>query len=824
MDLHCTLRGVALPRGILGAIMSFCVLLTVSPSVPQDLPGTRWSQASGWNESWPAAHVFRIAQDSDDGTETDGVWYPGGVGGGLDYLGRDTDNSFTVGLRFAVPDLEQGQVIKYARLRLAAQGGELASGAHLLIEGIAEDSPEPLSNERRPSVLAKTAASVNWNIGNPWLSPPTQPGLRYSSPNLAGILNEILSRPAWSEGAEGKVLIITIDGICCPEGEANYLAFEDYTTDPLLRDEAFLEVYPSLADAFVGKPTLGRPTDTSVTVNVVNLLGLDIYAEYGVSPGAYPYSTAPLLSQAASQPVDIVIDGLDADTDYCYRIRYRQTGDSTYLEGMEGRFHTQRQYGSGFTFTIQADSHLWPLLQFGDADGVDLYRRAIQNIGLDQPDFHISLGDFAQVECHSHRDVLNLEEAVDRYLEQRDCLDPVLHSIPFYLAIGNHEGEQGWRVVDPTDSVAQWGTLARKQTVLNPVPDDFYSGDNLPTTCCGLREDYYSWEWGDALFVVLDPFWYTTTKPHCRGPGEGSEDAWDWTLGQEQYNWLRGILQGSGARWKFVFIHHLVGGVYSPAGIFTTPYGHGGIEAAKYRVDSRGSYEWGGEDKWGSYEFEIMRPGWAHGPIHDLLLYGGVTAVFHGHDHVFVHQVLDGMVYQTCPQPSDASYGDGCYDASCYCLGEKRNNSGHVRVAVAPDYVQVDYVRAVLPEDEPLLEGGSPIYNGQVSYSYSLGTASVKNDGGEPVRSQLLGNRPNPFRSQTSIMLYLPGEQDASLKIYDIEGRLVASLFEGTLTAGSHEIPWKGHTADMGPAASGVYICELEVGGAVTTRKMLLLR
>lgn len=61
----------------------------------------------------------------------------------------------------------------------------------------------------------------------------------------------------------------------------------------------------------------------------------------------------------------------------------------------------------------------------------------------------------------------------------------------------------------------------------------------------------------DALFVVLDPFWFT---PKQRGPG----DNWKRTLGAEQYQWLKRTLAASRAKFKFVFIHHLVGGAGRP--------------------------------------------------------------------------------------------------------------------------------------------------------------------------------------------------------------------------------------------------------------------
>lgn len=804
-------------------VLSLCIILPFGPAVSQEMKSPHHGQTLDWSQSWPRALVYGIRHDSDDGTELGEVWYPCGYANGLDHFGRAAVDAFTVGLRFAVPGLEQGQEVKYARLRLAAQGGDVTSGAHLVIRGVDEDSPETFSDVRRPSVLPKSDAAATWEIGTAWESLGSAAGLYYSSPNVADIINEIISRPSWGQGVEGRVLILTIEADGCPEGEPNYLRFEDYTVDPTLRDEARLEIYHTLASAFLGKPMLGRPTDTSVTMNMISLLNLDIYAEYGSQSGVYPYSTAPLLNQPAQEPIEIVIAGLEPDSTYHYRIRYREPGDSTYLAGMESRFHTQRAPGASYVFTIQADSHLWPLECRSDTAGLALYKQTIRNIGHDEPDFHVSMGDLSFVEHYHERDICTMQEAIERYLDQRAYLDTVTHSAPFFLVLGNHEAEQGWRVADPADSVAVWGALARKQVIPNPAPDRFYRGDETIAEGCGVRENYYAWEWGDALFVVLDPFWYTLVKPHHNG-GEGSENPWDWTLGEDQYNWLYDTLHGSDAKWKFVMIHHLVGGVRSLCGTFWTPYGRGGIEAAKHWVDNRGSYEWGGENVWGLYTFPIRRYGWAHGPIHDMMVNAGVTFVFHGHDHVFVHQELDGVIYQECPQPVDATYGDGWYANAHYRLGTKLNNSGHLRVTVRPDYVQVDYVRSVLPKDEPLLEDGNLIYNGQVSYSYAVGIAGMTESAPGAGRPCLLGNRPNPFGRETRIRLHLPGQNIVSLKIYDIKGQLVSALLEGALEEGTHDITWDVLSGGGRPVAPGVYFSRLEAGETVDTRKMLLLR
>jgi hypothetical protein len=303
----------------------------------------------------------------------------------------------------------------------------------------------------------------------------------------------------------------------------------------------------------------------------------------------------------------------------------------------------------------------------------------------------------------------------------------------------------------------------------------------------------------------------------------GSEDARDWTLGEDQYNWLHSTLQNSSAEWKFVFAHHMTGGVYS--GMIQTPYGHGGIEAAEYCVDSLGSYEWGGEDENGVDRFAEERPGWGHGPIHEVLVGGGVDIFFHGHDHVFVRQDLAGIVYQEVPCPGDAEYSNGNYVASKYKYGVAYNNSGYLRVTVSPASVEVDYVRSVLPEDEPLLEDGTCVYDRSVSYSYTIASAGVNKDTNAPGCPHLFANRPNPFRSVTSVSFFLPQSDGVSIAVYDLRGRHVCSLLGREMYEGMHRVTWDGRSGNACPVAPGVYFCCLTTaGGYSNTRKMVLLQ
>jgi hypothetical protein len=643
---------------------------------------------------------------SDDGTEVDTTdWYENGIQPSINYLGKQSSGErYDGGFRFHVENLSQGEEIVYARLRFASRGGDITSNVKLLIEGVLQESPTTFSDSQRPSQKTpKTNSKIEWEIYEPWLEGDLLSPLLYSSPDISPIINEILALPDWGSGPEGKTLALTILDNGSSANETNRIYYEDlWNEDDTLSTPVQLELYKHVYNTFLGKELLGRVTDASVTVNIYSLLETDVYIQYGTAPGVYSLTTSEHLCRPAEQAVEIVLNDLMPDTPYYYRLAFRKSGDAVYEFGEEHTFRTQPPPGASFVFAVNADEHLQNMYTSPvNTRDMQLYQQTLQNVAAAYPDFLISLGDFAQTQFYQGRDAAHLEEAKERYLLQRKYIDAITHSIPFYLAIGNHEGEQGWyydfdHPGQNEDSLAVIATKARKAIIPNPSPDEFYRGnaDSIPEY--GLRDDYYAWEWGDALFVVLDPFWYTKRKPHQYGPEPGSGDSWDWSLGKAQYDWLYETLDQSGAKWKFIFIHHLTSSVKNRLG-YCDCYGRGGIEAAKYIVTEGASYEWGGEDDTGADLFEIKRPGWTYGPIHHLLVEQQVDIVFHGHDHFFAKQDLDGIVYQECPQPGDADYGWGWKEQSNYQLGLFHPNSGYLKVSVYRTCMKVDYVRSFLP-------------------------------------------------------------------------------------------------------------------------------
>jgi hypothetical protein len=418
-------------------------------------------------------------------------------------------------------------------------------------------------------------------------------------------------------------------------------------------------------------------------LSLLTAIDADFYVQYGQSSGKYDKQTATTALQK-DQPLQYKIAGLSNATKYYYRVCYRTTANNAFSAADEASFSTQKAVGDSFVFTVDADPH------FDNNANPAKVGLTFQNILSEHPDFDIDLGDTFMTEKMPG---LTAAQIGNVYVDRRTYFSVFGSSVPLFLANGNHDGEQGWLLNGTANNEAVLAATMRNLYYPNPSPDIFYSGDSKSEPFVGLRQNYYSWTWGDVFFIVLDPYWYTTT---------GKTAGWDWTLGKTQYDWLRTTLENSKAKYKFVFAHQLEGGL----DMGTTGNGRGGAEAAMM-------YEWGGQNADGSWGFDTYRPGWGK-PIQQLLVDNKVTAFFHGHDHVYAYQQLNGVVYQDCPQPgaindknSGAEYG--------YKDGVILSSSGHIRVTVSDSSVKVDYVKTYMPG-----EASAGHQNGEVAYSYTI--------------------------------------------------------------------------------------------------------
>ncbi len=186
----------------------------------------------------------------------------------------------------------------------------------------------------------------------------------------------------------------------------------------------------------------------------------------------------------------------------------------------------------------------------------------------------------------------------------------------------------------------------------------------------GLSDMIYSYTWGDALFIILNPYTATTEK--------SKDDNWGFTLGEQQYEWLEETLKNSDKEHRFIFVHHLVGGIGEA--------NRGGSEAAHY-------YEWGGLNPEGSDGFQENRVEFSK-PIHSLLVDYDVDIVFHGHDHFYAREVLDGITYQLVPQPSlgERQNIDHILEEYGYIDGEYLSSPGFLNVEIKDNEIIVQMI------------------------------------------------------------------------------------------------------------------------------------
>jgi predicted phosphodiesterase len=375
------------------------------------------------------------------------------------------------------------------------------------------------------------------------------------------------------------------------------------------------------------------------------------------------------LGAPSSPAVDIAqwtVAGLAPGRRYDYDIRAGVAGgqeQSLYL----GSAVTAREPGSAFTFALLSDSHIEPRdpIPAGTTVASDFYgsdESTLLAVAADMtasnPDFLINLGDMLDYHLFGFNDPPpDSSWSKLAYLNYRRLLGDTIGHAAHFPVIGNWDGEDGFFTLEEI----QRSSSQRMLYLPGPHPDTYPQGGSP-------NEDYYAFSWGDALFVVLNVMTYTPTA-HLLGANPGLPD--DWTLGDEQRMWLDHTLAAATCKWRFLFIHHTVGGAAGDTA--DSAYGRGGGQAAHVGEQS---------------------------VIHDMMRKYGVQIFFYGHDHVFTDMTVDGIHY-TLPGSAGAPWK---FDRSVTGYAQYWPDSGHGRVRVSQDRVLVDFVAV----------------GGQVLTSYSL--------------------------------------------------------------------------------------------------------
>ncbi|NBR94457.1 MAG: hypothetical protein EBT44_06515 [Actinobacteria bacterium] len=386
-----------------------------------------------------------------------------------------------------------------------------------------------------------------------------------------------------------------------------------------------------LAATPVIKIGIAKRSTTEITFSVEATETVKCYLEYGYAKDSLKNKSA-ILSISKKSPKNIVVSALTPGTVLFYRVRYLTSKSKSYLATQISSIKTDQVLSTN-TFAIQADPHM------DQNSSEEVYLGTLKEVVKTAPAFLMDLGDIFMVDKLQDKSEKNIR---DRFELMKGYYGN-LGNVPLKITLGNHDGELGYSKFNTKN----------------------FRKEYFPEQTGELA--YYSFEGPGQLHIVLDPFTYTTENP--------KDDGWQWTLGRVQYDWLVKTLQASTAPHKFIYIHHLLVG---------NAQSRGGVEIAHLN-------EWGGKSNDGSYGFDQYRPGWGK-PIHTLLVENKVGFVFKGHDHLYVKQELDGIIYQTLPQPSHPGdkldvrqYG--------YLSGKGVGGSGFLKVRTEGALAYVDFIK-----------------------------------------------------------------------------------------------------------------------------------
>lgn len=479
---------------------------------------------------------------------------------------------------------------------------------------------------------------------------------------------------------------------------------------------------------------LGRPTNTSITMSVLFDTNAEVYWEYGTETGKYTNKTNTY-KLVTNVPQEIDFNDLKPNTKYFYRIAYKSGTSTSYVMGLEHTFQMPRPAGNTFSFAVEADPHL-------DENSVpESLTLTMKNMLAKKVDFMIDLGDNFMNDKLS---VKNQEEITKRTTLFRPYFGALCHSAPLFLALGNHEGEYSFVPNNTPTSMPVLATNTRKLYYPNPSPNNFYMGSEVAEPLVGLRENYYAFTWGDAQFIILDPYWYTVKK------GD-----WGWTLGKTQYDWLKKTLAESKSKYKFLFAHQLIGGGGTEA--------RGGSEVAHL-------FELGGKNADGSYGFDTNRPNWGK-PVHELLKEYNATIFFHGHDHFYGKQDKEGIVYQEVPQPSARNISSVTGLEYGYIDGVLLASRGFLLVTVSPENVKVEYVKTFLPSEE-----NNTRKNMDVAHSYII-TPNVVTGLKEISEKEYLKIYPNTAKDYVKVE-FLEKMTNYKIRLANMKGQVLSETYE----------------------------------------------
>lgn len=88
----------------------------------------------------------------------------------------------------------------------------------------------------------------------------------------------------------------------------------------------------------------------------------------------------------------------------------------------------------------------------------------------------------------------------------------------------------------------------------------------------------------------------------------------------------------------------------------------------------------------------------------------------------------------------------------------------------------------------------------------------------------LYQNYPNPFNPSTIVRFSVPKDEFVVIKIYDMIGQEVKSIFSGEAKAGTYTLIWDGLDSNGNMVSSGSYVYRMTAGDFVQSKKMIFIK
>jgi hypothetical protein len=86
------------------------------------------------------------------------------------------------------------------------------------------------------------------------------------------------------------------------------------------------------------------------------------------------------------------------------------------------------------------------------------------------------------------------------------------------------------------------------------------------------------------------------------------------------------------------------------------------------------------------------------------------------------------------------------------------------------------------------------------------------------------GAFPNPYPGSGVLRFSLPREERVRVAVYSAAGRRVATIVDGSWSAGEHEVTWRATDDNGQRLPNGIYFMEMESGSFTSTRRVAVLR